>query len=122
MPPRIVLCTTDPTAWSTLHRALAANGIRLEKVERLEDAAKHGGPAAEVHVAVVDDRFLTVLNEVESSLRRFSPAFRNTVFMTLGEALTARWIGLLDQDFAAEPLLMWMARERSAPRPAAAWH
>lgn len=116
--PRIVVCTTDPAVWETLHRALP---LRLERVDRVEDAARHNATAA-VAAVVVDDRFLPVLPKVEHALRRFSPLFHNTVIMTAGEALTARWIGLLDKSFASEPLQHWMAQERAVPTPTtAAW-
>lgn len=124
MKPRIVVCTTETAAWDALTRAMAEDGaLRLERVERLADIPKLPGASIEIAAIVVDDRFQSILTQVENSMRRYSPVFVDTVFMTADEALTAHWIGLLQtSSFSPASLLDWTMQVRNAPNANAVWH
>jgi|GEM_PF-2635522 hypothetical protein len=124
MKPRIVVCTTESAAWDALSHAMAAgDALRLERVERLSDVPLLPGAGIEVAAVVIDDRFHSILFRVESSLRRYSPVFLDTVFMTTDQALIAHWIGLLQpSSFSPASLADWMNQIRNAPGSTAIWH
>lgn len=114
MKSRIVVCTTDSIAWEALCSAATAV-VDLERVARLDEVADKDGP----HVAavVVDDRFLSILPTVERALVPAAPAYCHAVFMTMAEALHARWLDLLGGDRQAAPhqLLDWVLANRATP-------
>lgn len=123
MKPRIVVCTTENAAWEALHCALRnEDALHLERVERLADLPRLPGASVDVAAVVIDDRFLSIVSRVESSLRRYSPVFHDTVFMTADQMLTAHWIGLFAPQFSQGPLVDWVNRTRGEPDVAAIWH
>lgn len=109
---KIVVCTDHSVTWECLRRFSASCPVALERVARLEDLAGREGLA--VDAVVVDDRFLSIITQVERSARRHSAVFRDTVFMTAGEALNALWSGPLAdaQDYSTEKLGEWVNETR----------
>ncbi|HTH17986.1 MAG TPA: hypothetical protein VL974_15110, partial [Magnetospirillum sp.] len=109
----IVVCTDQSVTWECLRRLAAPNGIWLERVSRLEDLSGREGLA--VDAVVVDDRFLSIIDTMERSARRYSPVFHNSVFMTAGEALNALWNGPLGDARGCSPveLAVWVEETRA---------
>lgn len=117
---KIVVCTDHAVTWECLRRFSASSPVALERVARLEDLAGREGLA--VDAVVVEDRFLSILAQVERSARRHSPVFRDAVFMTAGEALNALWCGPLNgaEDYSADKLWQWVCITRVLPPEALA--
>lgn len=109
----VVVCTDHSITWECLRRFAASGAVRLERVSRLEDLAGREGLA--VDAVVVDDRFLSIIGEVERSARRHSAVFRDAVFMTAGEALNALWTGPLGDahGFSFDELTDWVVETRA---------
>ncbi|MCR6632724.1 MAG: hypothetical protein NVV74_23275 [Magnetospirillum sp.] len=109
---KIIVCTDHSVSWECLRRFSASCPVALERVSRLEDLAGREGLA--VDAVVVDDRFLSIIAQVERSARRHSPVFENAVFMTAGEALNALWSGPLGtpEGFSPDELSHWVALGR----------
>lgn len=117
---KIIVCTDHAVTWECLRRFSASSPVALERVARLEDLAGREGLA--VDAVVVEDRFLSILDQVERAARRYSPVFRDTVFMTAGEALNALWCGpLSDSDgYSTDKLSEWVCNTRIVPPQAIA--
>lgn len=117
---KIIVCTDHAVTWECLRRFSASSPVALERVARLEDLAGREGLA--VDAVVVEDRFLSILGQVERSARRHSPVFRDAVFMTAGEALNALWCGPLSgaDDYSADKLWAWVSTTRVLPPEALA--
>ena len=111
----IVVCTDHSVTWECLRRFSAVAPVALERVARLADLAGQGELA--VDAVVVDDRFLSIIAQVERSARRHSPVFRDAVFMTAGEALNALWSGPLadPEHYSTDALSDWVAEIRVEP-------
>lgn len=116
----IIVCTDHAVTWECLRRFSASSPVTLERVARLEDMAGREGLA--VDAVVVEDRFLPILAQVERAARRYSPVFRDAVFMTAGEALNALWCGPLSapDDYTADQLWEWLCTTRVMPPEAIA--
>lgn len=111
----IIVCTDHAVTWECLRHFSASCPMALERVARLEDLAGREGLA--VDAVVVDDRFLPILAQVERAARRYSPVFRDAVFMTAGEALNALWSGPLSdaEGYSADKLCDWVNGTRILP-------
>lgn len=116
----IIVCTDHAVTWECLRRFSVSSPVALERVTRLEDLAGREGLA--VDAVVVEDRFLPILAQVERAARRYSPVFRDSVFMTAGEALNALWCGPLAgaEDYSADKLSEWVSATRVLPPEAIA--
>lgn len=108
----IIVCTDHSVTWECLRRFSASCPVALERVDRLEDLAGREGLA--VDAVVVDDRFLSIIGQVERAARRHSAVFRDAVFLTAGEALNALWSGPLADPaaYSTDTLLEWKAETR----------
>lgn len=117
---KIIVCTDHAVTWECLRRFSASSPVALERVARLEDLAGREGLA--VDAVVVEDRFLPILAQVERAARRYSPVFRDSVFMTAGEALNALWCGPLadGEAYSADRLWEWVTTTRVLPPEAIA--
>lgn len=109
----IIVCTDHSVTWECLRRFAAPSGMNLQRVARLEDLAGREGIA--VDVVVVDDRYLSIIAQVERSASRYSAVFRHTVFLTAGEALNALWSGPLGDPhgFSTDELFDWVMEGRT---------
>ena len=112
MRPRVIVCTEDSIAWECLRRASIGGFMRLERAHRLEDLLDVEG--LEVAAVVLDDHFLPLIERFRNSLLRYAPAYHKAVFLCVGEAIAAQWMGLLGcrSGFSPGQLQDWLSEHR----------
>jgi hypothetical protein len=107
-----IVCIDRTVAWEALAHFATDGAVKLERVGGLHEVAAR--PNLVVDAVVVDDRFLPIIAQVERSARRHSAVYRDAVFMTVGEALSALWHGPLAGGNTAttEQLAHWVDQGR----------
>lgn len=99
MKPRIVVCTHDEEAWESLARGCRAGGLCPERLTSMNDLAHLDGLS--VSAVVVDDHFSLALSGMAHILAKRRAILARAAFLTISEALTAQWMGMLGAHDAA---------------------